>query len=130
MVRVVQQSEMMTKIPPLAKLMDAMRDAYEEFSAGHAYVADTGNHRICVLKDGILHPFAGSGERGSTDGAGKQATFAHPCGLAVASDGTVFVADCGNHRIRAVTPEGVVSTVAGNGTPAHRQLATSAFRAM
>ena len=30
----------MTKIPPLAKLMDAMRDAYEEFSAGHAYVAD------------------------------------------------------------------------------------------
>ena len=31
---------MMTKIPPLAKLMDAMRDAYEEFSAGHAYVAD------------------------------------------------------------------------------------------
>ncbi len=39
-VRVVQQSEMMTKIPPLAKLMDAMRDAYEEFSAGHAYVAD------------------------------------------------------------------------------------------
>ena len=40
MVRVVQQSEMMTKIPPLAKLMDAMRDAYEEFSAGHAYVAD------------------------------------------------------------------------------------------
>ena len=40
MVRVVQQSEMLSKIPPLAKLMDAMRDAYEEFSAGHAYVAD------------------------------------------------------------------------------------------
>ena len=40
MVRVVQQREMLSKIPPLAKLMDAMRDAYEEFSAGHAYVAD------------------------------------------------------------------------------------------
>ena len=40
MVRVVQQSEMLSKIPPLAKLMDAMRDAYEEFSAGNAYVAD------------------------------------------------------------------------------------------
>ena len=39
-VRVVQQSEMLSKIPPLAKLMDAMRDAYEEFSAGNAYVAD------------------------------------------------------------------------------------------
>ena len=52
--------------------------------------------------------------------AGGEASFAHPCGIALDSSGLLFVADCGNHRIRAVTPEGVVSTVAGNGTPAHR----------
>jgi sugar lactone lactonase YvrE len=88
--------------------------------SGAVFVADTGNHRLCVLKDGVMYPFAGSGERGNADGVGKQATFAHPSGLAVASDGMVFVADCGNHRIRQVSPSGVVTTLAGSGEAGYR----------
>lgn len=87
---------------------------------GHAvFVADTGHHRICVLTDGVLRVLAGSGARGYADGCGAEAMFAHPCGLAVSPQGTLFVADCGNHRIRAVTPDGKVSTVAGSGRAAH-----------
>lgn len=84
------------------------------------YIADTGHHRICVLERGGLRVLAGSGTRGFADGAAAKAAFAHPCGIALDSSGLLYVADCGNHRIRAVTPEGVVSTVAGNGTAAHR----------
>ena len=84
------------------------------------YIADTGHHRICVLERGGLRVLAGSGARGFADGAATQAAFAHPCGIALDSLGMLYVADCGNHRIRAVTPEGVVSTVSGNGTAAHR----------
>ncbi len=84
------------------------------------YIADTGHHRICVLERGRLRVLAGSGARGFADGAATQAAFAHPCGIALDSLGMLYVADCGNHRIRAVTPEGVVSTVSGNGTAAHR----------
>ena len=84
------------------------------------YIADTGHHRICVLERGGLRVLAGSGTRGFADGAASKAAFAHPCGIALDSSGLLYVADCGNHRIRAVTPEGVVSTVAGNGTAAHR----------
>ena len=84
------------------------------------YIADTGHHRICVLERGGLRVLAGSGTRGFADGANAKAAFAHPCGIALDSSGMLYVADCGNHRIRAVTPEGVVSTVAGNGAAAHR----------
>uniref|UniRef100_A0A6U5EUN1 BTB domain-containing protein n=1 Tax=Calcidiscus leptoporus TaxID=127549 RepID=A0A6U5EUN1_9EUKA len=89
-------------------------------AAGAIYIADTGHHRICVLEDGRLRVLAGSGARGYKDGAGQEAAFAHPCGLVIDSENVLFVADCGNHRIRQVTLEGVVSTVAGNGTAAHR----------
>lgn len=58
--------------------------------------------------------------RGFADAAGLDAAFAHPCGVAIDSDGMLYVADCGNHRIRRVSPEGVVSTVAGSGSADHR----------
>ena len=79
------------------------------------YVSDTGQHRICVLEDGNLRVHAGSGQRGSQNGSASEASFAHPCGIAVDEVGNLFVADCGNHTIRMVTPEGVVSTLAGSG---------------
>ena len=79
------------------------------------YVSDTGQHRICVLEDGKLRVHAGSGQRGSQNGSASEASFAHPCGIAVDEVGNLFVADCGNHTIRMVTPQGVVSTLAGSG---------------
>jgi len=87
---------------------------------GLVYIADTGHHRICVLKDGELSVLAGSGARGCADGRGQDAMFAHPCGLAISPEGTLFVADCGNHRIRQISPDGEVSTLAGNGQAAHK----------
>ena len=66
---------------------------------------------------GFVALFAGSRsetrETGYQDGEGPDARFDSPRGLAVASDGSLLVADTKNHRLRRVTPHGTVSTVAG-----------------
>ena len=53
---------------------------------------------------------------GILDGTGPGATFGSVLGIAVDANGNVFVSDYGNGLIRKVTPAGVVTTVAGNGT--------------
>ena len=67
--------------------------------------------------DGLVRTFAGTGVRGFSGdgGAALQAQFAGPLGLAVAPNGTLYVADNFNNRIRAISPAGVVSTFAGGG---------------
>ncbi|KAL1496326.1 hypothetical protein AB1Y20_016283 [Prymnesium parvum] len=87
---------------------------------GTVYVADTGQHRICMLRNGVISVLAGSGTRGWADGPGSKAMFAHPCGIAIDADGNVFVADCGNQRIRQISPDGMVLTIAGSGSSGHR----------
>lgn len=85
---------------------------------GNTYVADTGNHRIRkVAPDGTTTTMAGSGVAGYADGTGSAALFDRPTGIVRTSSGLLFVTDSGNHRIRAITPAGVVSTFAGLGTP-------------
>ena len=59
---------------------------------GRIYIADTGHHRICMVREGILSVLAGSGTRGCVDARGTDAMFAHPCGLAASPDGFLFVA--------------------------------------
>ena len=56
------------------------------------------------------------GSQGSANGQGAAASFFNPTGVAVSSSGTVFVADHVNNMIRAVTPSGLVSTLAGSTT--------------
>jgi DNA-binding beta-propeller fold protein YncE len=56
---------------------------------------------------------AGADEPGYADGRGAAARFNFPTGLCVAADGTVYVADRGNHLIRQVSPAGDVTTLAG-----------------
>jgi hypothetical protein len=80
--------------------------------SGSLYIADTGNNRIrVVLPDGQTATFAG-GEQGYADGPAMQARFNAPCGVSVATDGSVYVADTGNNCIRRIVA-GQVSTVAG-----------------
>jgi NHL repeat len=87
---------------------------------GTIFVADAGTaHRIRrISPDGRVTTVAG-GARGFADGAGTDAAFSTPSGLALATDGTLYVADTGNHAIRRVTPDGRVSTLAGDGTPGY-----------
>ena len=84
---------------------------------GTIYVADAGeSNRIRKISpDGSVATLAG-GSEGFADGAGTSASFNTPSALALGPDGNLYVADTGNNCIRKITPDGTVSTVAGNGT--------------
>jgi hypothetical protein len=88
------------------------------------YVADTGNHTIRKITFRIsfencpqpyfVSTLAGvAGQPGSADGDATTARFHSPRGLAAAPDGSLYVADSGNHTIRRIAPDGRVTTVAG-----------------
>jgi len=99
-------------------------------------VADSWRNRIYkVSQAGAVSIFAGTGEIGSRDGEGAEASFGFcsityidvglppyhlrtcaPAGLATDEAGNVYVADVHNHAIRRITPAGVVSTLAGSPT--------------
>lgn len=88
---------------------------------GSIFVADTYNDRIrAIAPDGQVRTLAGGSEPGFADGDGAEARFDTPCGLALAKDGSLIVADTGNHRIRRVTLNGQVTTVAGSGEAGNR----------
>jgi sugar lactone lactonase YvrE len=102
---------------------------------GTIYVADTGNHRICRLRAGHVSTFAG-GTPGYAEGTGAAARFRFPGPLALARDGSLWVADVGNRRLRQVDPAGAVTTPGHAATgvdvmlgefraPRHRQITGS-----
>jgi trimeric autotransporter adhesin len=87
-------------------------------SSGNLYIADSFNNRIReVSPDGTITTVAGGGS-GSYSGDGGPATSAglnQPGGVAVDAAGNLYIADTGDQRIRLVTPDGMITTIAGNG---------------
>ena len=83
---------------------------------GAVYVADTGNHRVCLLRDGQVTTLAGGAE-GRADGKGAQSRFRFPAALALDDAGVLWVADIGNHVARRVDPLGRVTTPAAAPAP-------------
>ncbi|HEX3718877.1 MAG TPA: serine/threonine-protein kinase [Verrucomicrobiae bacterium] len=91
-------------------------------TAGNLYVADMGNNTIRkITPDLKVTTLAGAaGVSGAQDGMGGAARFMAPHGIAVDTLGNVFVAEFANNTVRKISPEGVVSLLAGARTPGSR----------
>src|SRR5262245_14501207 len=87
--------------------------------AGGFYVATPSQHRIYrVAGDGTLTVIAGTSLSGFSGDGGPaiEAKLNNPSGIALDRLGNLLIADTSNHRIRIVSPNGIISTVAGSGT--------------
>src|SRR5262249_7449490 len=83
---------------------------------GSLLVADTRNHRIRrVTQEGIILGVAGTGLAGSSgdEGPALAARLSSPSGVAADTAGNILISDTGNHRIRQITPDGTIRTIAG-----------------
>jgi sugar lactone lactonase YvrE len=87
-------------------------------AAGNVYITDEDNQRIRKVANGVITTVAGNGTAGFSGDSGPaiSARLSFPQGVAVDSAGNLYVGDDGNSRIRKVS-NGVIATVAGNGTP-------------
>jgi len=89
-------------------------------AAGDVYTGERGNPRVRQISPaGGIRTVAGPGPMGFSGDGGPAnlAAIAAPAGLAFDAAGDLFLADSGNNRVREITPDGVISTVAGAGGP-------------
>jgi hypothetical protein len=85
---------------------------------GSVYVSDSGANRVRVIRpEGTVEAVAGTGQAGlSGDGGpGTSAELHYPTALAVAGDGSLYIADSRNHAVRRVDSSGMITTIAGTG---------------
>ncbi|HTM51826.1 MAG TPA: hypothetical protein VL285_24190 [Bryobacteraceae bacterium] len=89
-------------------------------SEGNLYIADLDNFRIRkISSDGIIRTVSGNGQYGYSGDGGPavQATFTLPSNVTFDAAGAMYVVDAGGNRVRKIAPDGLVSTVAGSGSP-------------
>ncbi len=81
------------------------------------FTGSTGRRVRRVTPDGLISSYAGTGQFGSSGDGGPAAVaqFSDPRGVAIGRDGTLYIADAGAERIRSVTPDGIIHTIAGTG---------------
>jgi len=87
---------------------------------GDLYISDLFNGRISkVTADGRIATFAGNGLRGAAEdnGPATGASITNPAGLAFDQNGNLYVADPANFRVRRITRDGTITTVAGRDSP-------------
>lgn len=100
-----------TGISTLSNPSGITRDA-----AGNLFVCDRDNHRIIKITPGGAATVFAGGTMGFTNGTGTAAQFNQPYAITIDAAGNLYVGDRINNAIRKITPAGVVSTLAGNGT--------------
>ncbi|WP_159276399.1 NHL domain-containing protein [Variovorax boronicumulans] len=87
-------------------------------AAGNLYVLEYDGGVVRKIDPALnVTTLAGSSPRGFADGTGPAAKFGRGYNIAIDASGNLYVADSENHRIRKITPAGVVTTLAGTGTP-------------
>ena len=83
---------------------------------GNLYISDQNNHSIRKISpSGEVITIAGNQKAGAVDGRGGDASFKSPAGICIDNRGFLYIADRGNNLIRVISPEGIVSTLAGCG---------------
>jgi sugar lactone lactonase YvrE len=88
--------------------------------AGNVYFADISDRRIRKINTaGIISTIAGTGTAGYSGdgGAATAAQVSSPYGVLADAAGNIYIADAGNNRVRKISATGIISTVAGDGTP-------------
>jgi sugar lactone lactonase YvrE len=81
---------------------------------GNLYVSDRDNHKIRKIDTfGNVTTFAGSSQ-GFQDDLGTNAKFSNPTGICIDTEGSLYVADSGNYKIRKISANGYVTTYAGS----------------
>jgi len=104
--------------PAIAQNVATPRAVTSDGAGGFYFTSHSKVYRVAA--DGTLTRIAGSGKEGFSGDGGPavsaQFQLQYPNGIAVDGEGNLFIADSGNYRIRKVTPAGLISTVAGDGT--------------